>query len=244
MSVIEVKDLGVKFWLRRMRKRSMRHFLLHLGRDGRRNRELWALRNVSFGVEKGEILGVVGPNGAGKTTLLRVLAGIYQPDEGSVRVDGRISPLLALGTGFRPDLTGRDNIYLNGMFLGLRKSDIDARIDEIISFSELGDFIDQPLRSYSAGMGSRLGFSIAVSMDPDILLIDEILSVGDYKFTSKAYAKMQDMMKQAKAIVYATHSLDLVTEFCTRAVWLDRGKVKGYGPSKEVVNTYIKSTQG
>ncbi len=237
MKVIEATDVGVKFRKYRSRRRRLRAWLLR--RDERQVSEFWALRHVTFVVEKGEVLGVIGSNGAGKSTLLRVIAGIYRPDEGLITVRGQASPLLALGAGFRPDLSGRDNIYLNGVLLGLSKREIDARFDEIVDFAELWDFIDQPVRTYSSGMAARLGFAIATSLDPDILLIDEVLGVGDEHFRKKSTAKMREFMQKAKAIVLVTHSMELVRELCTQALWLERGQICKIGNPDEVVESYL-----
>ncbi len=242
MTVIEATDVGVKFRKYRSRRRRLRAWLLR--RDERRMSEFWALRHVTFSVEEGEVLGVIGSNGAGKSTLLRVIAGIYRPDEGAITVRGRVSPLLALGAGFRPDLTGRDNVYLNGVLLGLSRREIDARFDEIVDFAELGDFIDQPIRTYSSGMAARLGFAIATSLEPDILLIDEVLGVGDEHFRRKSTAKMREFMRKAKAIVLVTHSMDLVREVCTRALWLERGQIYKMGDPDEVVESYLAERKG
>jgi len=204
-----------------------------------RCREFWALKNVSFIIDEGDIVGVIGRNGAGKSTLLRVLAGVFPPDTGIVEIKGKVSPLLALGAGFRPDLTGRDNIYLNGILLGLKKQEIDAKYSSIVEFAELEDFIDAKVRSYSSGMIARLGFAIAVSMEPDILLIDEILGVGDEKFREKSRQRMEEFMKKAKAIVIATHNMGFVREFCNKAIWLDKGQVRAMGNPEEVVREYL-----
>ena len=214
--------------------------LFHLGTGGQRIRDFWALRDVSFDVEEGEILALVGPNGAGKSTLLRVIAGIYAPEEGTVYVQGKVAPVLSLGAGFRLDLPGRDNVYLKGVLCGLTRKEVDERFDEIVAFAELEDFIDSPVRNYSNGMIARLGFSIALNVQPDILLIDEVLGVGDERFRSKSEERMRDFMRKAKAILVATHSMEFVRKFCTRALWMEQGRVRFAGDAKEVVDVYLE----
>lgn len=238
MCIIRALNLGVKFRRYQSTKLRLRSLLL----DPRRTHlsGFWALRNLSFEVEEGEILGVIGANGAGKSTLLRVIAGIYPPDEGSIQVDGKVSPLLSLGAGFRPDLSGRDNIYLNGVLLGLSKQKIDALYDEIVSFAELEEFVDEPVRTYSSGMIARLGFSIAMSVRPDILLIDEVLGVGDMRFQQKSKERMRQFMEHAKAIIVATHSMGFIRELCTRVIWLERGSVRMIGDTRDVVSRYLQ----
>lgn len=238
MGVIEATDIGVRFRKYRSRRRRLRAWLLR--KEERQASEFWALRGVTFSVEEGDVLGVIGPNGAGKSTLLRVIAGIYQPDEGELHVRGKVSPLLTLGAGFRPDLTGRDNIYLNGVLLGLSRKEIEARVEEIIAFAELEEFIDQPVRTYSSGMTARLGFAIATSLEPDILLIDEVLGVGDEHFRRKSEARMREFIDRAKAIVVVTHSMSFIRKFCTRALWVERGRVRLIGDPEEVVPRYLQ----
>jgi ABC-type polysaccharide/polyol phosphate transport system ATPase subunit len=203
--------------------------------------EFWALRDVSFTVREGEVLGVIGKNGAGKTTLLRILIGVLYPDAGQVTVRGRISSLLSLNVGFSINLTGRENIYLKGIYLGLTRSQIDNKFDDIVAFAELEDFIDQQVRYYSSGMRARLGFSIAVNVEPDILIIDEVLAAGDKDFKKKAKTKMKDFMARAKAIVIASHNMNLITDMCDSALWLQKGEVRGQGRAAEVVKEYKQS---
>jgi len=209
--------------------------------SGNRKHGFWALKNVSFDLNEGDILGIVGRNGAGKSTLLRILTGVLYPDRGTVEVNGRICSLLSLGTGFLPDLSGRDNIYLNAMYLGLDRKRVDEIIDEIIAFAELGDFIDSQLKHYSSGMKARLGFSVAVHVDPDILVIDEVLSTGDKDFRRKAEEKMLDFMNKAKAIVMVSHNTNLISDFCTRCVHIDQGEVRCFGPTEDVLENYLAS---
>ena len=200
--------------------------------------EFEALKDVSVSVERGEMLAVIGRNGAGKSTLLRIISGIVEPDSGSVEVNGRISPLLQLGTGFAVDLSGRRNIYLYGALLGLNRRQIAKRLDAIIQFSGIADFIDTPVKHYSSGMAARLGFAIAAHMDPDLLLLDEVLSVGDAEFQAKCLARMRRFREEGKTIVLVTHSLQSAIGMCDRAVLLDHGSVVTVGPSRSVAAIY------
>jgi ABC-type polysaccharide/polyol phosphate transport system ATPase subunit len=198
-----------------------------------------ALRGVSFSVPKGSTYGVIGRNGSGKSTLLKCVAGITRPTEGSVKVDGRISALIELGAGFHPEISGRENIFINGIMLGLTKKDIMRRFDEIVEFAEMQDFIDAPVKTYSSGMYMRLGFAVAVHVDPEVLLVDEVLAVGDQGFTHKCLDKFAEFRRRNKSILLVTHSLDLVEKFCDEAHWLDKGQTKGEGDPKRVVAAYV-----
>jgi ABC-type polysaccharide/polyol phosphate transport system ATPase subunit len=198
-----------------------------------------ALRNVSFSVPKGCTYGVIGRNGSGKSTLLKCVAGITRPTEGEVKVDGRISALIELGAGFHPEISGRENIFINGIMLGLTKGEIKHRFDEIVEFAEMQDFIDAPVKTYSSGMYMRLGFAVAVHVDPDVLLVDEVLAVGDQGFTHKCLDKFAEFRRRNKSILLVTHSLDLVEKFCDEAHWLDHGVTKGEGDPKRVVAAYV-----
>ncbi len=198
-----------------------------------------ALRGVSFSVPKGCTYGIIGRNGSGKSTLLKCVAGITRPTEGAIHVDGRISALIELGAGFHPEISGRENIFINGIMLGLSKREIARRFDEIVEFAELKDFIDAPVKTYSSGMYMRLGFAVAIHVDPDVLLIDEVLAVGDQAFTVKCIDKFAEFRRRNKTILLVTHSLDLVERFCDRALWLDRGKTLAEGEPKRVVASYL-----
>jgi ABC-type polysaccharide/polyol phosphate transport system ATPase subunit len=198
-----------------------------------------ALRGVSFAVPKGCTYGVIGRNGSGKSTLLKCVAGITRPTEGSVTVDGRISALIELGAGFHPEISGRENIFINGIMLGLTKREIQRRFDEIVEFAEMQDFIDAPVKTYSSGMYMRLGFAVAVHVDPEVLLVDEVLAVGDQGFTHKCLDKFAEFRRRNKSILLVTHSLDLVEKFCDEAHWLDKGVTKGEGDPKRVVAAYV-----
>lgn len=202
-----------------------------------------ALRNVSFSVPKGCTYGVIGSNGSGKSTLLKCVAGITRPTEGEVKVDGRISALIELGAGFHPEISGRENIFINGIMLGLSKKEVMRRFDEIVEFAEMQDFIDAPVKTYSSGMYMRLGFAVAIHVDPEVLLVDEVLAVGDQGFTHKCLDKFSEFRRRNKSILLVTHSLDLVEKFCDEAHWLDKGVSKGEGDPKKVVAAYVMNVE-
>ena len=252
MNVLEVHDLGVRFVLRRIKHTTLTETVVRA--FTRRNappvkpppavrEELWALRHVTFSVRTGESVGIIGRNGAGKSTLLQVLTGIYRPDEGTVERRGRIG-LLQLGTGFHPDLSGRDNIYLTGAILGLKRREIQRLYDDIVAFSELERFIDTPIKSYSAGMLTRLGFSIAIHALPDILLIDEVLATGDERFRKKCFARLDEIRDMGRTIVFVSHAMDEVRRLCERALCLDRGRAVFEGPSDEAADFYLERMGG
>jgi ABC-type polysaccharide/polyol phosphate transport system ATPase subunit len=232
---IDVQGLGVRYNLRLTRQTTVRVSFRNLLNRGEGPTHFWALRDVGFRVVHGESLAVIGPNGAGKSTLLQVLAGIIQPNEGSVEVIGQVSSLLTLGAGFDQDLTGRDNIRLAGAFLGIDHRDMEERLPGIIEFAELGEFIDAPIKTYSSGMRARLGFSIATAVDPDVLLIDEVLGTGDAVFRAKSKQRIIELTRAAKGIVLVTHDMSWVTEFCNRAMLLDHGHVVMEGAPADVV---------
>lgn len=209
------------------------------GRDGWFN----ALYPLSVQVPAGCSLGVIGRNGSGKSTLLKLIAGIYRPDSGKVAVNGRISALIELGAGFHPDFTGRENVYLGGVMFGLTKKEIDQRFDAIVEFSELGDFIDDPVRTYSSGMYTRLGFSLAVHTDPDVLLVDEVLAVGDAAFISRCHDTISELKRKGKTLVFVTHDLNSVVRWCDEAIWLDKGRVVKRGEPKWVIDSYIQEVE-
>jgi ABC-type polysaccharide/polyol phosphate transport system ATPase subunit len=198
-----------------------------------------ALYDVSLTVPKGRTLGVIGRNGSGKSTLLKLVAGITKPSSGTVRVDGRVSALIELGAGFHPEISGRENVFINGIMLGLSKREVAQRFDEIVDFAELREFIDAPVKTYSSGMYVRLGFAVAIHVDPDVLLVDEVLAVGDEGFTHKCLDKFADFKRRGKTILLVTHSLGLVERFCDEALWLDAGRIKGSGDPKRIVGAYL-----
>ena len=245
MFAIQVKEMGVKFILRHQKTNTLLETMIKFftrRANGRPsaisgNQDFWALRNITFSVRDGESLAIIGRNGAGKSTLLQVLTGIYKPDEGAVEKKGTIG-LLQLGTGFHPDLTGQENIYLNGAILGLKKREIDSIYDSIVDFSELGGFIDTPTKNYSSGMTARLGFSIAINIKPDILMIDEVLSVGDQGFRKKSRQKLEEIREMGKTVILVSHSLNDVKKICDRAICLDRGKIVYEGKTAEAAVFY------
>jgi teichoic acid transport system ATP-binding protein len=231
---IVVEDLHVRFRPYVERKPTLRRTI---GRR-RTQEEVVALDHVSFTVNRTEAFGVIGRNGAGKSTLLRCIAGTLRPDGGKAVVRGKTSTLLQLGVGFIPELTGRRNVYLGGLAAGMRRAEIDERFDEIVEYAELQDAIDRPMKTYSAGMFSRLAFSVAMNLDPEVLLLDEILAVGDASFQKKSLQAMRDLLDRAGTILFVSHSLGSVEEFCDRAIWLERGRVAAEGPAHEVVEAY------
>jgi teichoic acid transport system ATP-binding protein len=202
-----------------------------------------ALTDVSFHVDQGEAFGIIGRNGAGKSTLLRCLAGTLRPNSGKVVVNGKTSTLLQLGVGFNPELSGRRNVYLGGLANGLRKAEIDELFDGIVSYAELEDAIDRPVKTYSSGMFSRLAFSISMHLEPDVLLLDELLAVGDQAFREKSMASMKEVLKRSGTIVFVSHNLQSVADFCSRAMWLERGRIRMIADSHEVVETYRDANQ-
>ena len=224
----------------------LKHRLLHLAqylRDRRRRRAFTALDGVSLEVRRGECFGVIGRNGSGKSTTLGLMAGVYRPTSGAVRVDGRVSPLLELGAGFHPDLSGEENLLLNGVLLGLTRQQVLAKRDAIVAFSELGEFIRRPLRTYSSGMVARLGFSVVVHLDPEILLIDEVLAVGDEAFQAKCMRKMESFRSSGTTMVFVSHNLAAVESICDRVALLERGRLVTVGPPKEAVAEYLRSVR-
>jgi lipopolysaccharide transport system ATP-binding protein len=219
-----------------------KNFLIHLPKSLKGFKKRYTvLREISFQIAKGECVGFIGRNGVGKSTLLGLIAGVLKPDSGKIVVKGRVSPLLELGAGFHPDLTGRENILLNGVLLGMTKAEVKAKLDFIVEFSGLKDFIDQPIRTYSSGMVARLAFSVIAHLDPEILLIDEILAVGDAEFQKKSFRKILEFKEKGITIVLVSHSLDSIVKVCDRAIWLENGGIKMDGEAKEVVSAYLRS---
>jgi len=202
---------------------------------------IWALKDVSFEVNKGEVLGIIGKNGSGKTTLLKVLSRITEPTNGFAELQGRVSSLLDVGTGFHPELTGRENIYLNGAILGMRKKEIEKKFDEIVAFSEIGKFIDTPVKRFSSGMWVRLAFAVAAHLEPEILLVDEVLAVGDIAFQKKCLGKMEDVVKGGRTILFVSHNMGAIRNLCKKAVWIDSGKVVEKGDVDKVIKDYEKA---
>ncbi len=215
-------------------------------RQGLRNLrqdEFWAVDDISFSVNTGEVFGIIGPNGAGKTTLLRMLNGLIKPDRGEISIRGRVGALIALGAGFNPILTGRENVYINAAVLGISKREVDLILEDIIEFADLGEFINTPVQNYSSGMRVRLGFSVAAHLKPDVFLIDEVLSVGDYSFREKSIARMTRICNSGAAVIFVSHNLSSILTICHRVLWLERGKIQMLGQAEEVVKAYLESQE-
>jgi ABC-type polysaccharide/polyol phosphate transport system ATPase subunit len=253
MAAITFDRVSKQFTLHHERARSFQELflnLLHLGQNSppatlgrvastKAKERFWALRNVSFEIESGDMVGIIGPNGAGKSTVLKLVTRIIEPSAGKIAVNGRISALLELGAGFHPDLTGRENVYLNGSILGFSKAEMDCIFDEIVGFSEMDRFIDVPVKHYSSGMYMRLAFAIAINVRPDILLVDEVLAVGDQAFQARCLDRISEMKRRGVTIVLVTHDLDAVRSLCDRAIWLDEGKIQAEGAVDRVVEQYL-----
>lgn len=237
-TMIEVSDVTMQFRLNNDKILSLKEFVTTALRGKLQYNQFTALEHVSFEVKKGETLGLIGRNGAGKSTLLKVISGILKPTKGSVVCQGNVVPMLELGSGFDFDLTGRENIFLNGAILGYSEEFLKAKYDEIVEFSELGQFIEVPIRNYSSGMLARLAFSIATVVNPEILIVDEILSVGDAAFQEKSKRRMLELMGGGTTVLFVSHSLDQIREMCSNAVWLEHGKVRMFGRAKEVCDAY------
>ena len=237
---IEVNDVYKTFNVYYDRTNTLKERIIMRKKEGKEVREI--LKDINLKIKKGEVVGLIGVNGSGKSTLLKLMTKIIYPNKGTIKTNGKLTSLLELGAGFHPDFSGRENIYFNASIFGLTKKDIDSRINQIIEFSELQNFIDNPVRTYSSGMYMRLAFSVAINVDADILLIDEILSVGDQHFQEKCFKKIEELKTQGKTIVFVTHGMDSVKRFCTRAVWLHQGKIKMDGDTNTVVEEYIRET--
>ncbi|MEJ7764164.1 MAG: ABC transporter ATP-binding protein [Acidimicrobiales bacterium] len=233
-AVIELDGVCKRYW--QIKERSLIRALVRVGAPNRS--ELWALRDVDLRVGAGETIGIIGHNGAGKSTLLRLLAGVSQPTAGTVTIRGRIAPLLSVGVGFHPEMTGRENVFVNGMLLGLDRAEIRARFDEIVEFAGLADFIDTPVKFYSSGMFMRLGFSVAVQVDPDVLIVDEVLAVGDIAFQLRCLDRMRDLQAAGTTIVFVSHHLHAVNLLCPRAVVVDHGRISFDGPTEAAIARY------
>lgn len=245
--MIKVDNVSMRFNLGIEKNFSLKLFFINMfkPRSKKPKKEnFWALKDVSFDVKQGEVIGFIGSNGAGKSTMLKVIAGVMKPTKGKIEVHGNICPMIELGAGFDVDLTARENIYLNGAVLGYSRNFIEEKFDEIVEFSELKEFLDVPIRNFSSGMTARLAFSIATIVDPEILIVDEILSVGDIAFQKKSEAKMKSMISGGTTVLFVSHSLAQIEKLCDRVVWLEHGQVKKIGPTekicKEYYNTQVK----
>jgi lipopolysaccharide transport system ATP-binding protein len=238
MPLISCRNVSKFFYHRHKSKRLLRQHVLGWFTPGAGDDTFYALRDVSFEVSKGESVGIVGSNGAGKSTLLSVITGLAHPDEGSIEVNGRIAALLELGSGFHPDLTGAENIRMNAALLGFTKKETMDLFDSIVEFSGVGEFIDQPLRTYSSGMMLRLAFSVAVNVNPDVLLVDEVLAVGDQAFQARCLERIRTLREAGKTLLCVSHAASLLTQFCDRAIWLDHGQLVMQGEIHEVIEAY------
>ena len=239
-TAIEVDNVSMKFNLSREKVDSLKDYIFKTIKREIQYNEFWALKNVSFSVEKGDRVGILGLNGAGKSTLLKVISGVFKPTEGHVDKHGKMVPLLELGAGFDPQYTGKENIYLYGAMLGYTKKFIDSKYDEIVEFSELQKFMDVPVKNYSSGMKSRLGFSIATVVEPKILILDEVLSVGDAKFRKKSEKKIMSMFDSGVTVLFVSHSLEQVQRLCNKAMILEKGKLIAYGDIVPIYEQYSK----
>lgn len=238
--IIQGNGITMRFKMAFDRVQTIKEYVVQLLHGKIKYEEFAALTDVSFSIEKGEVIGIIGHNGAGKSTLLKIISGILKPTEGSIEVHGNIVPMLELGSGFDYDLTGRENIFLNGAILGYSEEFLKAKYDEIVAFSELGKFIEIPIRNYSSGMLMRLAFSIATVVNPDILIVDEILAVGDANFQAKSKARMMELMGGGTTVLFVSHSIEQIREMCDRVIWLDHGHVKMIGDTNEVCDRYVR----
>ena len=247
-TMIKVNSVSMKFNLGIEKGFSLKQFFIDILKPRKKKKkkksDFWALSDVEFDIKKGEVVGFVGSNGAGKSTLLKVVAGVMKPTKGKVDIYGNICPMIELGAGFDMELTARENIYLNGAVLGYSKKFLDEKFNEIVEFSELKEFLDVPVRNFSSGMVARLAFSVATIVDPEILIVDEILSVGDINFQQKSENKMKSMIGGGTTVLYVSHSLDSIKTLCDRVVWLDKGKIQMIGDANEVCDEYVKYMNG
>lgn len=236
--IITVENVSMHFRMDKNKTTSLKEWVVSHLKGQQQYEEFRALHDVSFDVERGEIVGIIGCNGAGKSTLLKVISGIYKPTAGKVVTAGRVAPMLELGSGFDPELAGYDNIFLNGAILGFSEEFLKSKYEEIVAFSELGEFIQMPIKTYSSGMVMRLAFSIATIIEPEILIVDEILAVGDAPFQAKSRARMLDLMKGGTTVLYVSHDLEQIREICDRVVWLEQGKIAEIGTAEKICDDY------
>ena len=245
--MITVKNVSMKFDLGIEKDFSFKQAFINMltpKKHKKKKEYFYALSDVSFHIDKGEVIGLIGSNGAGKSTLLKVVSGVMKPTKGTVEVNGVISPMIELGAGFDAELTARENIYLNGAVMGYSKKFLDEKFDDIVEFSELRDFLDVPVKNFSSGMTAKLAFSIATIVNPEILIVDEILSVGDIKFQEKSKNKMLEMIKGGTTVLYVSHSLESIKQLCDRVIWLEHGKVVEIGDTKKICDKYYKKQMG
>jgi ABC-2 type transport system ATP-binding protein len=237
-NIIEANDVAMRFNMNKENVNSLKEYFVKLVKGQLMFEEFWALKNVSIEVKRGDVLGIVGLNGAGKSTLLKVIAGVLKPTLGKVTIKGSIAPLIELGAGFDFELTARENIFLNGAILGYSRKFMAEKFEEIVEFSELRDFLDVPLKNYSSGMVARIGFAIATLMDPDILIVDEILSVGDFQFQEKCERRIKKLFDEGTTVIIVSHSIQQIEKLCSKVLWLEHGRVKMFGSTKEVCDLY------
>ena len=238
---IRARDLGLRFRIRSHQAPPTVHSgLVRFLKHRQPTKDFWALRHLTFDVKKGSVLGVIGSNGSGKSTLLRVLARIHAPDEGELAIRGKISSLITLGAGFNANLSGMENIRYNGLLLGLSKQEIADKLDDILKFAELGDFINAPVRTYSSGMRARLGFSVAIHVDPEVLVVDEVLAVGDARFRQRCADKMKELFSRGVTVVLVNHSMEAIMQMSHRCMWLDKGSIRMAGEPIDVVKAYLE----
>ena len=238
-TVIQVEDVSMMFNLSSEKLDSIKEYVIKMLKHELHFQEFWALQNISFELKKGESLGIIGLNGSEKSTLLKIISGILKPTRGQVFTAGSIAPLIELGAGFDADLSARENIYLNGAILGYDRDYMNKKFDDIIQFAELEEFVDTAIKNFSSGMIARLGFAIATMNIPDILIIDEILSVGDFKFQQKSFQRMKEMIDSGATVVFVSHSIEQIEKMCTKALWLEHGHMKMIGKSKEICKAYV-----
>lgn len=239
--IIEVNDVSMRFRMANDRISSFKEFAIAKLTGKLEYKEFEALKHVSFDVQRGEVVGLIGHNGAGKSTMLKVISGILKPTEGSVTVRGNIAPMLELGSGFDFDMTGRENIFLNGAILGYSKEFLESKYQEIVDFSEIGQFMDMPLRNYSSGMIARLAFSVATVVAPEVLIVDEVLAVGDADFQEKSRRRMMELMSGGTTVLFVSHQIKQIRDMCSRVVWLEHGEVKLFGDTEEVCDAYART---
>jgi len=241
-SAIRVRNVGLRFFIRSHKAPPTVHAsLVRFVKHRPPPREFWALRGITFDVPRGSVMGIIGSNGSGKSTLLRVLARIYAPDEGEIRIRGKMSSLITLGAGFQPNLSGLENIHYNGVLLGLTRQEVDRKLDNIVNFADLGEFIDAPVRTYSSGMRARLGFSVAVHVDPEILIVDEVLVVGDARFRQRCAEKMRELITKGATVAMVQHNMEAIIEMCNECMWLDKGQMREIGNPYDTVKHYLEA---
>ncbi|MGB9749948.1 MAG: ABC transporter ATP-binding protein [Caldisericia bacterium] len=239
-TIINLENVSLKFKLQKERSPSIKEFTVKLITRKVSYSDFYALKDINLNIKKGESIGIIGRNGAGKTTLLRVIAGIYKPTSGKVYVKGKIMPIIELGAGFDMELTGRENIFLNGLLLGMTRKEIEKKYDEIVEFSGLKDFINSPLRTYSSGMILRLGFSVATAINPDIILLDEVFAVGDEEFRKKCIKKIHEFKEKNAILVLVSHNMNAIEDICEKAIWLESGEIKKYDIARGIIECYLK----